>query len=270
MDRLVALSNDLDRCRRSTTPSAGGWSATSRRSRTWTSWAPPWRWPKPPRRTLRSPLTWTPEHLAAATERSRARRRRCATTPSALSLCTGWSRGYAALHIARNADALGRLRRALNGADVTMYAAEDARDAEIDAGARRSVADLAEDVRLTAERLAPEIAKIGPWARGPDGRADAGWRADPRRARALHAPAQLVYHHVDLDAGYTFEQVDPDLVALFLDDAVARLGSDEDAPALTITTDEGDHHLVGGGGVSVTGSRAGVLPGCCAGRRRPL
>ena len=70
---------------------------------------------------------------------------------------------------------------------------------------------------------------------------------------------ELVYHHVDLDAGYTFEQVDPDLVALFLDDAVARLGSDEDAPALTITTDEGDHHLVGGGGVSVTGSRAGVL-----------
>ena len=70
-----------------------------------------------------------------------------------------------------------------------MYAAEDARDAEIDAGARRSAADLAEDVRLTAERLAPEIAKIGPGHAGLTVERTPGGVPDPRRARALHAPA---------------------------------------------------------------------------------
>ena len=210
----------------------------------------------------------TPEHLAAATERvvctAASLRNDAVLAPS---LCTGWSRGHVLSHIARNADALGRVcDAALNGADVTMYAANDVRDAEIDAGSRRSAAELAEDVRVTAERLAPEIARIGPeHADLTVERTPGGVRIPVERVPFMRL-RELVYHHVDLDAGYTFDQVDPDLLALFLDDTVGRLGADADAPAMTITTDEGDHHVIGGGGVSVTGSRAGVLLWLARGR----
>ncbi len=57
--------------------------------------------------------------------------------PSALP---GWSRAHVLSHVARNADALGKLvETALTGEVVPMYASPEARDGDIEAGAGRDL-----------------------------------------------------------------------------------------------------------------------------------
>jgi len=179
---------------------------------------------------------------------------------SAASLCVGWSRGHVLTHLARNADALARVCRAvLTGEADTMYDSDTARDAEIEEGAGRSAAELAEAVRATAAALAPQIAQIGvehvgrTVERVPGGRLISAERVPFMRLR------EVVWHHVDLDAGYTFADAPDELVELFLDDAVSRLGSSTGAPGLVLRTTEGDEWSIGDGSAKVTGSRPAVL-----------
>src|SRR5690242_18243625 len=77
--------------------------------------------------------------------------------PAAPSLCEGWTRGHVLTHVARNAEAIDRLAQwAMDGERRAMYpGGTRARDAEIEAGAGRSRAQLVEDVRSTAEALTP-------------------------------------------------------------------------------------------------------------------
>lgn len=176
------------------------------------------------------------------------------------SLCEGWSRGHVLTHVARNAEGLARVCRAIvEDSGETMYAADDVRDADIAAGCRRSAAALAVDVRESAEQLAPLLARLGPEHRGRTAERTPGgplMAAEEVRYRRLR---ELVYHHVDLHAGFTFEQVAPELVRLFLDGTVANLNGHPNAPGLTIATTEGDTFVVGDGAAHVTGSRAAVL-----------
>lgn len=187
------------------------------------------------------------------------------------SLLPGWTRAHVVAHLALNAEGLARGLRGVVADDPadeprTMYDSDARRDSDI---ADLAVADPAEirerllaGTTILGEAIGslPEEAWEQRVERTPGGREI---RADAFPGMRLR---ELEIHHVDLDAGYTFDQVDPDLLALFLDDTVARLGADEDAPAMTITTDEGDRHVIGDGGVSVTGSRAGVLLWLARGR----
>lgn len=179
------------------------------------------------------------------------------------SLCEGWSRGHVLTHLARNAEALARLcRAALTGSDETMYAAEEVRDAEVEAGARRGAAALVVDVRTTADALAPLLARVVAVAPELEGvtveRTPGGRRVQVARAPFLRL-REVVVHHVDLDAGYTFADAPPDAARLLLDNAVRTLRDSPGAPAVKIRTDEGDVHVIGDGTAYVTGSRAGVL-----------
>jgi len=70
------------------------------------------------------------------------------------SLLPGWTRGHVLSHLARNADAMVRaLAGAARGERIPMYDSEDARAADIEAGAGRTAAELAADVVETANRL---------------------------------------------------------------------------------------------------------------------
>lgn len=207
------------------------------------------------------PADVTREHLDAETDRvvatAAAFRNDAILAPS---LCEGWSRGHVLSHLARNADALSRVCEAvLHGTDATMYDSDEARDADIAAGARRCAADLAEDVRTSAERLAPLLARIGHERAGMTFARTAGASPVPVERLPYMRLRELVFHHVDLDAGYGFGHLSPELARLFLTETVARLRSDPAAPALTVRTDEGETHTIGDGTASVTGSRAGVL-----------
>ena len=70
------------------------------------------------------------------------------------SLLPGWTRGHVLNHLARNADAMVRtLSGTVRGEKIPMYDGEDARAADIEAGAGRPAAELAADVTDSAGRL---------------------------------------------------------------------------------------------------------------------
>ncbi|HEX6055903.1 MAG TPA: maleylpyruvate isomerase family mycothiol-dependent enzyme, partial [Intrasporangium sp.] len=135
----------------------------------------------------------------------------------------------------------------------------EARDADIEAGAGRPAAELASDVRTTAAALAPQISRLGvehvgtTVERVPGGQLISAERVPFMRLR------EVVWHHVDLDAGYGFEETPDELVHLFLDDLVARLASSDGAPGLEVRTDEGDEWTIRDGGATIAGPRCGVL-----------
>jgi maleylpyruvate isomerase len=186
------------------------------------------------------------------------------------SLCEGWSRAHVLSHVARNAEAILRLTEwALDGQPREMYpGGTTARDAEIEAGAARggpaSPADtrpagvFVDDLTATAAALRPRLAELtGPLA-ADEVEMRGGLKIPPQALPFLRL-RELVYHHVDLDDGFTFADVEPELVHRFIDDAISRLRMGHQPPHLDLRTDEGDHWLVGEPSTSVVGSRAGLL-----------
>lgn len=180
---------------------------------------------------------------------------------AAASLCEGWTRGHVLTHVARNAEAVGRLAHwAVTGEPQPMYpGGTQARDADIAAGAGRPPGEQVEDLVSTADALAPRLEALsGPLA------AD---RVEMRGGLEVEASTlpflrlrELVFHHVDLDAGFTFEDVQDDLLRRFVDDAVTRLRRHPQAPRLELRSSTGGAWTIGeGSGVTVTGTPAGLL-----------
>ena len=129
------------------------------------------------------------------------------------SLLPGWSVGHVLTHIARNADSVvRRFEGALRGEILDQYVGGPAgREAEIEAGARRSAAELVDDVRRTCA----EVDEICPRMT-----ADA-WANLTRSVTGAESPASYVLltrwrevevHHVDLGMGYTPADWPPELM----------------------------------------------------------
>ena len=151
------------------------------------------------------------------------------------SLLPGWSRGHVLTHIARNADGIGNvLRTAITGEVTPMYVSKEARDADIQAGAGRSAADLEADVESSAERLLALFAEVPADQldlRVPDGR---GRQVRVRNTTGMRL-SEVDYHHVDLATAYTFEEV-PDLVLHHgLTATELRFNHRDDVPAFSAT-----------------------------------
>ncbi|MWA00285.1 maleylpyruvate isomerase family mycothiol-dependent enzyme [Actinomadura sp. LD22] len=119
--------------------------------------------------------------------------------PSALP---GWTRGHVATHIARNADSLWNLLEwARTGTVIPQYPSFESRVADIEAGAGRSAAELAADVRATTARFAEQVRTLP----------DEAWNAPVAAMTGAEHPAwytvlrrwhEVEAHHVDLAAGY--------------------------------------------------------------------
>jgi maleylpyruvate isomerase len=148
----------------------------------------------------------------------------------------GWTVGHVLTHIARNADGHGRrLEGALNGIEVARYPGGPAqREADIEAGARRTARELYLDIDESAKRL-QEI-----WARS----VAAGWpnaelvAADhyPTTGSPVRRLREVEVHHVDLGLGYEVtdwpdEYVEWELPAA-LERLPKRLAQDKDANRL--------------------------------------
>jgi maleylpyruvate isomerase len=183
------------------------------------------------------------------------------------SLCEGWSRGHVLAHLARNADALVRVCDvALTGTADTMYDDVESRDADIERGARRSAHDHATDIRDSAARLAERLEALRPEHADVHVERTPGGFPIPVRMVPFMRLREVVYHHVDLDAGYTFASASDEVVALLVRDAANRLAHDDAPPSLHLATAEGDEHVVGGGETRVTGATADVLLWLARGR----
>jgi maleylpyruvate isomerase len=118
------------------------------------------------------------------------------------SLLPGWTRGHVLTHIARTGDALCNLLRwARTGVPTPAYPSQQARDAAIETGAGRGVAELLADVTKSAGDFRSEATDMPEQA----------WQRMVRVLDYNEFPASQVLvrrlvevelHHVDLDAGY--------------------------------------------------------------------
>lgn len=176
------------------------------------------------------------------------------------SRCAGWSRDHVLNHVARNAEALSRLvEAAVDGTGETMYASPEQRDLDIDAGVGRAQPELVSDVEEGAKALALALRRLTPdhadvvLERTPGGPTFKGGMLPFLRLR------EVVYHHVDLDLGFDFDDLDGDLQVLFIENELERQQGASVAPALKLRSDEGDIMSIGDGDAYVTGSRGGIL-----------
>lgn len=120
-------------------------------------------------------------------------------TPSRLP---DWSVGHLLTHLARNAESHVRILRAARaGEHVEQYPGGRAeRNGDIEAGAGRSAAELADDVTHTAQELEDAWVAMTPeaWA----GHGLSGGRPWPCRQLPFYRWREVEVHHVDLGLGY--------------------------------------------------------------------
>jgi len=177
----------------------------------------------------------------------------------AASLCQGWTRGHVLSHIARNADALGNLVSwAITGTPIAMYASPQARDADIAAGSTRSAREILTDIKESAARFASAATGLA----GPPEHFEVEMRAG-RITLGGQLPTlrllEVVFHHVDLNAGYTFAEADPAFVKRAISNAIQRMNRASAVPAISLLGDNGDTWSMAEGTQEVTGSNAALL-----------
>ncbi len=133
----------------------------------------------------------------------------------------GWTRGHVLTHIARNADGFRNLLAwARTGIETPMYPSEEARARGVEAGAGRSAAELAADLRASAAAFAAAAADLPASAWDvPVTRRGATF---PARGILTRRRSELEIHHVDLGAGYQ----PGDWPADFVQAALARVARD--------------------------------------------
>jgi maleylpyruvate isomerase len=121
------------------------------------------------------------------------------------SLLPDWSVGHVLTHVARNAEALGRMVVAAARGEVgAMYPdGLDARNADIEAGSGRSAADLVDDVRTTAGTLDEQLAAMpgDSWS----GSGQTLSRAVSMADVPLMRWREVDVHHADLGGSYTWK-----------------------------------------------------------------
>lgn len=203
------------------------------------------------------------ENLALLTHETGLLMRTAATLDDATiqvpSLCEGWTRAHVLSHIARNADALGNLVGwAVTGIPRAMYDSPDARDADIATGSTRGAREIFTDLEDSAARFASAATGLA----GPPEHVEVEMRAG-RKVLGRQLPTlrlmEVVFHHVDLSAGYTFADADPGFVERAITIAIERLRTSGEAPSITLHSDQGGSWSIGAGAQIVTGSNAALL-----------
>jgi maleylpyruvate isomerase len=174
------------------------------------------------------------------------------------SLCEGWTRAHVLSHIARNADALGNLVGwAITGTPRAMYASPEAREADIAAGSNRGAQEIFADLEDSAARFASAVTHLA----GPPEQVEVEMRRGIK-VLAGRLPTlrlmEVVVHHVDLDAGYTFADADPGFVRRAVGISVERMRA-SDAPSVALISDEGDTWSIDEGHQVVRGTNAALL-----------
>lgn len=154
----------------------------------------------------------------------------------------GWTRGHVATHLARQADAVARLvTGVLEGHPGQMYPSDEARAAEIEAGADRAGRDLQNDLDTSAAALDGLFARIdeaGAWDAPVTLR---GGREAVAGALPLARLAEVVLHRVDLDAGFALDAVPEDTARTLLAAAAERLAGRFTVPVRLRATDAPQH-----------------------------
>ncbi|MGD9525807.1 maleylpyruvate isomerase family mycothiol-dependent enzyme [Pseudonocardia sp.] len=188
--------------------------------------------------------------------------------PSALP---GWTRAHVVGHLARNAEALGRLAAwARTGVETPMYADAEERDRGIEESAARPIAWLRAELVSTAADLAAALAELS----------DTEWTASVRSAQGRTIPAAEVpwmrtrevwLHAHDIDASLGTDHETPlrlpdGMAEVLLDDITAVMSAREGCPSMLLRSPDGRWRLGRGEPVAVLDGPAGALAGWLTGR----
>lgn len=154
----------------------------------------------------------------------------------AQSLLPGWTRGHVLTHIARNADGITRtLSAALRGEIAAKYPdGPEGRNAAIQAGSTRGFAELAADLRESADRLDRlfvAVADADGWALPTEDR--------PARDYVAARWREVEIHRVDLAGGYTADQWPAEFVAYLLPELVDGLAKRGATPVRIAVASQG-------------------------------
>ncbi|MDX6326817.1 MAG: maleylpyruvate isomerase [Nocardioidaceae bacterium] len=130
------------------------------------------------------------------------------------SLLAGWTRGHVITHLARNADALCNvLHGARSGELRPMYASQEQRDADIEAGASRSAAELRDDAVASAGRWVQAANELPASALDTPCCRILGGPTWPVSQVSQMRWTEVEVHHADLGIGYTADDWPADFVA---------------------------------------------------------
>ena len=177
----------------------------------------------------------------------------------AASLCEGWTRAHVLSHIARNADGLTNLVGwAVTGTPRAMYESPEAREADIVAGSTRGASEIISDLEDSAARFAAAAPGLAGAPEQVEVEMRGGHKVLGGQLPTLRL-MEVVFHHVDLVAGYTFADADPGFVKRATTTAVGRFNARDGAPSVTLRSDEGGTWSIGDGAQEVTGSNAALL-----------
>jgi len=139
-----------------------------------------------------------------------------------------------------------------------MYASPGSRDADIAAGATRGAQEIFTDLNDSAARFASAAASL----EGAPEMAEVEMRGG-RVVRGAQLPTlrlmEVVFHHVDLDAGYTFAAADPGFVKRAITIAVERFRTRGQVPSITLLGEEDETWTLGGGAQHISGTNAVLL-----------
>lgn len=203
--------------------------------------------------------------VAEATERLRATVRELTDDDvPAPSLLPDWTRGHLLSHISRNADSLVNLLLwARTGIETPQYASPALRDADIEAGAPRPMAEQLADFEESATR----------WLRLAQAMTPESWNAHVRTRAGREIPGKEVLwmrlqeveiHHVDLGLDYQPADWPSEFVARLLRESTLSLtkAAGPDAPTVEIHTTDTDFTALLGSGTpthTVSGTSTAVL-----------
>lgn len=193
-------------------------------------------------------------------------------TVRAPSLLPGWTRAHVVAHVARNAEALGRLTGwARTGVETPMYADPAQRAEEIETSARHDFARLTSDLAAATATLDEGLASL----------TDEQWGNQVRTAKGRLVPAteipwmrvrEVWLHAVDLGTGAGMSDIPADVVDALLDDVTTAFDARADVPSLTLNADDRlatwTIHGSDGDAVTATGVAADLL-GWLTGRSAP-
>ena len=179
-----------------------------------------------------------------------------------------WGRGHVATHLARQADGIVRLTEwARTGERQDMYASADQRAAQIEEGSARTGLELQIDLDTSAGRLGSAFDALD--------EAEA-WDAVVELRSGIKVPARLlpltrllevVVHHVDLDTGFEFDDIETSTAEWLLEWCAFRLRARDDFPKLEITSESGFTIALGNAGESIAiGGTSAKLLGWLMGR----
>lgn len=174
------------------------------------------------------------------------------------SVLPGWSRGHVVTHLARNADALAYVVGGPGVGEVRpQYPSREEREADIEAGAGRTAAELLDDLAAACGRWEHAVNQVRSihldelGARLPEG------PTYPVRKVGMFRRTEVEVHHADLAAGYSAADWPADFVARLMDRRRKEL--ERDGVALRVSPADAEGWESGAAGPEVTGTAADVL-----------